>query len=73
MAFFVRHDVANMTMRLAYDYYRMLALLESYENTPDEEKKAKKETLWIEHQLPWLVLEYDCTCWIDYGQHIAAK
>ena len=56
-----------------YDYYRMLALLESYENTPEELKKVQKEILWIEHQLSWMGLEYDPSCWIDYGQHLAAK
>lgn len=59
--------------RLMYDYYRMLALLEAYENTPDEQKKAKREILWIEHQLSWMGLEYDPACWIDHEQHLAAK
>lgn len=61
------------SVRLMYDYYRMLALLESYENTPEELKKVQKEILWIEHQLSWMGLEYDPSCWIDYGQHLAAK
>lgn len=61
------------SIRLMYDYYRMLALLESYENTPEERKKVKKEILWIEHQLSWMGLEYDPSCWIDYEQHLAAK
>ena len=61
------------SVRLAYDYYRMLALLEQYENLSEEEKRIKKESLWIEHQLSWLGLQYDPTCWIDYEQHIKAK
>lgn len=59
--------------RLLYDYYRMLALLESYENVPEEQKTEQKERLWIAHQLSWLGLEYDPACWIDYEQHLAAK
>lgn len=62
-----------MTIQLAYDYYRILALLESYENTPEDEKGAKKETLWIEHQLSWLGLKYDSKCWIDYPRYVRAK
>lgn len=61
------------SVRLGYDYYRMLALLEQYENLSEEEKRIKKESLWIEHQLSWLGLQYDPTCWIDYEQHIKAK
>ena len=56
-----------------YDYYRMLALLESYENTSEKQRKVRKEILWIEHQLSWMGLEYNPDCWIDYGQHSAAK
>ena len=59
--------------RLLYDYYRMLALLESYENVPEKQKAEQKERLWIEHQLSWMGLEYDPVCWIDYWQHLAAK
>lgn len=62
-----------ISVRLMYDYYRMLALLESYENTPEELKKVQKEILWIEHQLSWMGLEYDPACWIDYEQHLTAK
>lgn len=62
-----------MTIQLAYDYYRMLALLESYENTPEDGKATKKETLWIEHQLSWLGLEYDRKCWIDYPKYVRSK
>lgn len=62
-----------MMIQLAYDYYRILALLESYENTPEDEKGAKKETLWIEHQLSWLGLKYDSKCWIDYPRYVRAK
>ena len=61
------------SVRLGYDYYRMLALLEQYENLSEEEKRIKKESLWIEHQLSWLGLQYDPACWIDYEQHIKAK
>lgn len=67
------HPNPVTSIRLMYDYYRMLALLESYENTPEELKKVQKEILWIEHQLSWMGLEYDPSCWIDYGQHLAAK
>lgn len=59
--------------RLSYDYYRMLALFEEYENTPDDYKAAKKDRLWIEHQLSWLGLKYDPACWIDYKKHLASK
>ena len=62
-----------MTIQLAYDYYRMLALLESYENIPEDGKIVKKETLWIEHQLSWLDLEYDRKCWIDYPKYVRSK
>ncbi|MGN0353157.1 MAG: DEAD/DEAH box helicase, partial [Roseburia sp.] len=62
-----------MAVRLAYDYYRILALLEKFQNLPEDEQKVKKETLWIEHQLSWLGLEYDPTRWIDYGKHVKAK
>lgn len=62
-----------MTAQLSYDYYRMLALLESYENTPEDDRGAKKETLWIEHQLSWLGLEYDRKCWIDYPEYVQSK
>lgn len=67
------HPNPVTSIRLMYDYYRMLALLESYENTSEEQRKIRKEILWIEHQLSWMGLEYDPACWIDYRQHLAAK
>lgn len=55
--------------RLAYDYYRMLVVLEEFNNYNDEDKQVEKEVHWLKCQLSWLNLKYDIKSWIDYPQH----
>ena len=55
--------------RLAYDYYRMSALLERFQNYDEDKQTQEKEVYWLKYQLSWLSLDYDKTKWIDYPEH----
>lgn len=55
--------------KLAYDYYRMLVVLEEFDNYDDEVKQVEKEVHWLKYQLSWLNLTYDIKSWIDYPKH----